>query len=69
MVLILRYLEVSVESAGRCDNRVCVTRGVDTGVENICEGSKSHSAQNQCFVCHRNKIMEHLLAKLAISHQ
>lgn len=69
VVLILRYLEVSVESAGRCDNRVCVTRGVDTGVEITWEGSKSHSAQNQCFVCHRNKIMEHLLAKLAASHQ
>lgn len=69
MVLILRYLEVSVESAGRSDNRVCVTRGVDTGVENTWEGSKSHSAQNQCFVCHRNKIMEHFLAKLAASHQ
>lgn len=47
MVLIFRYLEVSVESAGRCDNRVCVTRAVVTGVENIWEASKSHSAQNQ----------------------
>lgn len=51
---------------------MCVSHvvwSVDTGVENIGEGSKSHSAQNQCFVCHRNKIMEHLLAKLATSHQ